>query len=113
MANVDSIQAHVNAGARATLTGCEKDSQLEKISSSGMTLGESDLLGLRGKRLDVVQSRGAFLPESRFIARVMAVQLPAPGSAIETSLLLLEEGSDDDCMDFVDISHLTILSVLA
>ncbi|OWP50070.1 hypothetical protein CEG18_16675 [Pseudomonas nitroreducens] len=55
----------------------------------------------------------AFLPASRFIARVMAVQLPAPGSAIEASLLLLEDGSDDDRMDFVDISHLTILSVLA
>lgn len=85
--------------------------ELEKISCSLSSLGESELLNLRGKRIRVLQ-RVEHLPVSRFVAQVMAVQLPAPGSGVETSILILEDGYSSDQLDYVDVSDLTLLEVL-
>lgn len=86
--------------------------ELEKISCSLASLGESELLNLRGKRIRVLQ-RVEHLPVSRFIAQVMAVQLPAFGSGVETSVLILEDGYSSDQLDYVDVSDLTLLEVLS
>jgi hypothetical protein len=85
--------------------------ELEKISCSLASLGESELLDLRGKRIRVLQ-RIEHLPVSRFIAQVMAVQLPAFGSSVATAVLILEDGYSSDQLDYVDASDLTLLEVL-
>lgn len=98
-------------GPSAIQSGASELPELEKISCSLASLGESELLGLRGKRIRVLQSF-MYQPVSRFVAQIMAVHLPASGSGIETSVLLREDGYSADQLDYVDVTHLTLLEVL-
>lgn len=97
-------------GFLAAHPGASETSELEKISCSLASFGDAELLGLRGKRIRVLQNFG-YLPVSRFVAQVMAVHLPASGSGIETSVLLREDGHSIDQLDYVDVTQLTLLEV--
>jgi len=70
----------------------------------------TDVLALLGTTVDLVEAVPMPCgPESRrYRARVMAVQMPAPGTGIECSLLLLEEGLPPDCMDYVELDRLQL-----
>lgn len=86
--------------------------ELEKISCSLASFGEADLLALRGKRIDVLQ-RSEHLPTCRFVAQVMAVQLPALGTGVETCVVIHQDGHEADYLEYVDVSELTLLEVLS
>lgn len=111
MANADFTGMTAEQGANSSRSSGLPPHQLEKMSCSLASLGESELLSLRGKRIRVLQ-QVEHLPVSRFIAQVMAVQLPASGSGVETSVLILEDGYSSDQLDYVDASELTLLEVL-
>lgn len=98
----------VAQGLSATQSGASQSPELEKISCSLALFCEAELLGLRGKRIRVLQSF-RYQPASQVIAQVMAVNLPLSGSGFETSVLLREDGHS---IDYVDVSHLTLLEVL-
>lgn len=85
--------------------------ELEKISCSLALLSEAELLDLRGKRIRVLQSF-RYQSASQFTAQVMAVNLPLSGFGFETSVLLRQDGHSVDYLDYVDVSHLTLLEVL-
>ncbi|WP_165666570.1 hypothetical protein [Metapseudomonas otitidis] len=112
MANANSIEHLESAGFSAVAVNGSLTAQREKISCSMAALSELELLELRGKRIQVVQQFEHTLPDARFVARVMAVHLPAPDSGVETSLLLLEDGFSLDEVDYVDVSRLTLLEQL-
>lgn len=112
MANTNSIEHRESAGFSAAAANGSLTAQHEKVSCSMDALSELELLELRGKRIQVVQQFEHTLPEARFVARVMAVHLPAPDSGVETSLLLLEDGYSLDQVDYVDVSRLTLLERL-
>lgn len=88
-----------------------KASELEKISCPLASLGEPELLNLRGKRIRVLQTL-EYSAMAPFVAQVLAVHLPASGSGIETSVLLCEDGHNTDQSDYVDVSHLQLIEVL-
>lgn len=112
MANADFNEARVIAGFAVVSQPADNSFQLEKISCSMATLSEPELLDLRGKRIKVVQHFQNALPDERFIARVLAVHLPASDSGVETSLLLIEDGHGADSGDYVDVADLTLLEQL-
>jgi hypothetical protein len=83
----------------------------EKMSRSMVSLTEGDLLDLRGKRIQLIQASEYGFPEERVIARVMAVAVPAAGTNIKTSLLLLPDGCEPDYMHYHDVTTLTLQAV--
>lgn len=109
MANTDFIQQSQLSGLSVISTKAFSLAEHENKSCSMASLTEQDLLKLRGKLIQVVQQFKHSLPDSRFIARVMAVHLPAYNSGVETSLLLLQEGCSLDEADYVDVSALRLL----
>lgn len=111
MANANVTVTPAVQGFSSTQANLSGVPELEKISCSLASLGESELLDLRDKRIRVLQ-RVEHLPVSRFVAQVMAVQLPAFGSGVETSVLILEDGYSSDQLDYVNVSQLTLLEVL-
>lgn len=72
----------------------------------------ADALGLLGKTLDLVECiPNVYGPDfSVYRATVKAVQVPAPGSGIEWSLLLHQEGFPPDHLEFVELDRLHLAS---
>jgi hypothetical protein len=112
MANANFTGMPAAQGSTGSRDTHAQQQQLEKISYSLQSFSEHELLCLRGKRIHLIQRHDSFLADSQFFARIMAVQLPAAGSSVETSVLLLEDGYAEDQMDYVDIAKLTVLEVL-
>lgn len=71
-------------------------------------LNSTQALSLLGRVIDVIECIPMpYGPDySRYRATVMAVQVPAPGTDIEWSLLLHQEGSAPDQMDYVELDRL-------
>ncbi|WP_165666185.1 hypothetical protein [Metapseudomonas otitidis] len=114
MANANSIEHCESAAYCRVAGGGSFASTHEKKSCSMAALSELELLDLRGKRILVSEQFKHTLPDARFVARVMAVNLPLPNSGLETSLLLSQEGygEDFDTMDYAPVSRLTLIDRL-
>ncbi|EPO8102465.1 hypothetical protein ACUHOT_004565 [Pseudomonas aeruginosa] len=111
MAALNVTQAGVNAAAREFDAPACSAVQYEKISSSMSVFSEAQLLGLRGKRIQVVQGLSGCSSGYAFSARVIAVVVPALDSLVEPSLLLLEDGDSSELMDYFDVSELRLVAV--
>jgi len=111
MATANVTGTSAAQGFCAGKSGPNKTAELEKISCPLASLGEPELLDLRGKRIRVLQIL-EYSPMTPFVAQVLAVHLPAPGSDIETSVLLCQDGHSSDQSDYVDVSHLQLIEVL-
>lgn len=73
-------------------------------------INSTDALGLLGKTLDLCECLpGLYGPDfAAYRATVMAVQVPAPGSGIEWSLLLHQEGFPPDHLEYVELDRLRL-----
>ncbi|HCF9771459.1 TPA: hypothetical protein ACIDY2_006341 [Pseudomonas aeruginosa] len=111
MAALNVTQAGVTTAVQEFDAALSAAVHHEKISSPLSSFSEKALLELRGKRVDVIQGFGDRLSECRFSARVLGVFLPALGSDVGTSLLLLEDGYSDEMMDSFDASDLRLVVV--
>ncbi|ENZ1727057.1 hypothetical protein AB9A01_31995 [Pseudomonas aeruginosa] len=111
MAALNVTQAGVNAAAREFDAPACSAVQYEKISSSMSVFSEAQLLGLRGKRIQVVRGLSGCSFGYAFSARVIAVVVPALDSLVEPSLLLLEDGDSSELMDYFDVSELRLVAV--
>lgn len=71
-------------------------------------LNSTQALSLLGRVIDVIECIPMpYGPDYfRYRATVMAVQVPAPGTDIEWSLLLHQEGYAPDQMDYVELDRL-------
>ncbi len=112
MATVNSTSGDISTGLAGSCAMADPAPHHEKKSCSMASLSEPELLALRGQRIQLLQQLDDPLPEARFVAQVMAVHLPAPGSGVETLLLLLEDGHNIDQMDYADVASLTLLQML-
>lgn len=72
------------------------------------SLNSTQALALLGRVIDVVECIPMpYGPDfSRYRATVMAVQVPAPGTDIEWSLLLHMEGFAPDQMEYIELDRL-------
>lgn len=72
------------------------------------TVNSTEALGLLGKTLDLVECiHNVYGPDfAVYRATVMAVQVPAPGTDIEWSFLLHQEGFPPDHLEFVELDRL-------
>lgn len=72
------------------------------------TIDCTTALGLLGHTADFTQFLPNFCgPELiHFRGRVMAIQVPAPNSGIESSILIQFDGLGSDSMDYVDLDSI-------
>lgn len=71
-------------------------------------INHTEALSLLGQTVTVVECIPMpYGPDfSRYRATVMAVQVPAPGTDIEWSVLLHQEGFAPDRMDYIELDRL-------
>ena len=71
-------------------------------------INHTEALSLLGQTVNVVECIPMpYGPDfSRYRATVMAVQVPAPGTDIEWSVLLHQEGLAPDQMDYIELDRL-------
>lgn len=106
MANVNLIETLAVSAVQASSAKAQNPSEHENKSCSGSSVPHLNLMSFLGKRICITQRLDLALHSDKVIARVMAVQIPAQGTDIESGFLLLEDNSPDDGLEYVAVDQL-------